>query len=52
MIWLKIPGRNGIVHEDTSMRKLHLEANHKFPEDWAEQPESFKSNVKSLEELK
>ncbi len=51
-IWKDTPGKDGKPHRDTKMRTLELRASPFFPEDWKKQLESFKSNIKSLEELK
>lgn len=51
-IWLTTPAKSGVAHKETSMRLFRLENHPLFPEDWEEQLKSFKSNIKSLEELK
>jgi len=51
-IWLETPARNSSAHNETSMRGFYLIQRDNFPDDWKEQLESFKSNIKSLEELK
>lgn len=51
-IWKDAPRKDGKPHKDTKMRTLELRASPLYPDDWEEQLKSFKSNVKSLEELK
>ncbi|GAF99023.1 unnamed protein product, partial [marine sediment metagenome] len=50
-IWLETPARNGSAHNETSMRGFYLQKYLGFPKDWEEQLESFKSNIKMLEEF-
>ena len=52
IIWMKETAKNGTPHQENPLRNFYLEAHYNFPDDWEEQLESFKSNVKSLEELK
>ena len=51
-IWKDTPGKNGRPHGDTKMRTLELRTSPFYPENWQEQLKGFKSNIKSLEELK
>ncbi|MFW9971908.1 MAG: hypothetical protein ACFFDF_17095 [Candidatus Odinarchaeota archaeon] len=50
--WLKETSKNGKPHKDSKMRGFSLVQKHGFPNDWEKQLESFKSNIKSLTELK
>lgn len=52
LIWLKETTKNGEPHKDNPNRGFSLIQRHGFPNDWEKQLESFKSNMKSLEDLK
>lgn len=49
-IWLETPAKNGSVHNETSMRGFFLGSHCTFPDDWQEQLNFFKGNIRMLEE--
>ena len=51
-VWMSKPKRDGSVHKETNMRLFALGTHKLYPDDWEEQLKHFKSNIKSLKELK
>ena len=51
-VWMEGTAKDGTPHQENPLRNFYLISRYNFPNDWAEQLESFKSNIKSLEELK
>lgn len=51
LIWMERTAKNGKPHKESRLRKFYLVPKYDFIEDWEEQLEYFKGNIKSLEEL-
>ncbi len=50
-IWMTKTTKSGLPHKENPLRNFYLIPRYNFPDDWAEQLEGFKDNIKSLEEL-
>ena len=49
-IWIKETAKDGSAHNETPMRGFYLIPRENFPDDWQEQLDFFKGNVRMLEE--
>ena len=51
-VWMDKPKRDGSKHKETKMRLFGLGTHSLYPDDWQEQLDFFKSNIRLLEEDK
>jgi len=51
LIWMEGTSKSGKPHQENPMRNFYLTSRYTFPEDWEESLESYKSNIKLLEDL-
>ncbi|KKM91869.1 hypothetical protein LCGC14_1224110 [marine sediment metagenome] len=47
-IWMTRTAKNGTPHKENPLRNFYLIPRYNFPDDWEEQLEHFKGNIKSL----
>jgi len=48
---MKTPAKKGSPHKENPLRNFYLVARYNFPDDWEEQLEYFKGNIRILEEF-